>query len=68
MSSLAFFLHIYAYSNRCLSSQCYAMSRRFVIKASVGDDILDFIGWLIALATLDTLCWIMSVMVCVDII
>ena len=31
--------------------------------AIVGDDILDFSGLLIALATLGVLCWIMSVMV-----
>ena len=39
-----------------------AISRRFVIKVHVGDDILDFCGLLIALATLDALCWIMSTM------
>ena len=37
--------------------------RRFVIRARVGDDILDFSGSLIALATLGALCWIMSVTV-----
>ena len=62
MSSLAFFLmvfHISAYSIRCLSSPCFTISRRFFIRARVGDDILDFSG----LATLDALCWIMSVAV-----
>ena len=47
MSSLAFFLmvlHISAYSIRCLSSQCSTISRRFVIRAHVGDGILDFSG------------------------
>ena len=39
------------------------ISRRFVIRALVGDDTLDFCGLLIGLATLDALCWIMSVMV-----
>ena len=36
---------------------------RLVIRARVGDDILDFCGLLITLATLDALCWIMSVVV-----
>ena len=56
MSSLAFFLmvlHISAYSIRCLLSSFPAISRRFVIRALVGEDILDFFGLLIALATLD---------------
>ena len=35
----------------------------FFIRARVGDEILDFCGLLIALATLDALCWIKSVMV-----
>ena len=39
------------------------ISHRFVITACVGDDILDFCGLLIALATLDALCWIIYVMV-----
>ena len=55
MSCLAFFLmvlNIFAYSIRCLSS-FPIISRRFVIRALVGDDILDFNGLLIALATLD---------------
>ena len=55
-------LHISAYSSRCLSSPSSIISRPFVIRARVGDDILDFSGLLIALAT-DALCWIMSVMV-----
>ena len=52
MSSLAFLLmvlHISAYSIRCLSSPFPAISRRFVIRARVGDDILDFSGFLVAL-------------------
>ena len=63
MSSLAFFLivlHISAYSIRCLLSP---FLRRFVIRAPIDDDILDLCGLLIALATRDALCWIMSVMV-----
>ena len=66
MSSLAFFLmvlHISAYSIRCLSSPFPTISRRYVIRALGGDDILDFCGLLIALASLDALCWIMSVIV-----
>ena len=67
MSSLVFFLivlHISAYSIRCLLSPFPAISRRFVIRARVGDDILDFCGLLIALATFDALVgWIVSVMV-----
>ena len=65
MSFLAFFLmvmHISAYSTRCLSSPFPTISRRF-IRARVGDDVLDFSGLLIALATFDALYWIMSVMV-----
>ena len=46
-----------------LVSFIVAISRRFVIRARVGDDILDFCGLLIALATLDALCWIMYVVV-----
>ena len=59
MSCFAFFLmvlHISAYSIRCLLSPFPAISR-------IGDDILDLCGLLIALATLDAFCWIMSVMV-----
>ena len=66
MSYLAFFLmvlHISAYSIRCLLSPFPAISRCFVIRARIGDDILDLCGLVIALATLDALCWIMSVMV-----
>ena len=66
MSSLAFFLmvlHISAYSIRCLLSLNPAISRRFVVRARIGDDILDLCDLLIALATLDAPCWIMSVMV-----
>ena len=48
---------------RCLLSPFPAISRHFVIRARVGDDILDLCGLLIALAILDALCWIMSVMV-----
>ena len=66
MSSLAFFLmvlHISAYSIRCLLSPFPAIYRRFVIRARIGDDILDLCGLLIGLTTLDALCWIVSVMV-----
>ena len=56
-------LHISAYPIRCLSSPFFTTSRRFGIRARVGDDILDFSDLLIALATLDALCWIMCVMV-----
>ena len=56
-------LHIYAYPIRCLLSPLSAICHRFVTSARVGDDILDFSGLLIALATLDALCWIISVMV-----
>ena len=66
MSSLAFFLMVLqncAYYIICLLSPFPAISLRFVIKVRVGDDILDFLGLLIALSTLDALCWIMSVMV-----
>ena len=34
-----------------------------MIRAHVGNDILNFSGLLVILATLDALCWIMSVMV-----
>ena len=66
MSSLAFFLmvlHISAYSIRFLLSPFSAISRRFVIRARVGDNIVDFSGLLVALATVDALCWITSVVV-----
>ena len=65
-SSLAFFLmvlYISAYFIRCLSSPFSTISRYFVIRACVRNAILDLCGLLIALATLDALCWIMSVMV-----
>ena len=68
MSSVAFFLvvlHIFVYSIHCLSLPFSTISRRFVIRARVGDDILNLCGLLIALTTpgtLDLLCWIMSVM------
>ena len=55
-------LHISAYSMRCLSSPFPNISRRFVIRALVGDDILNFSDLLIALASLGALCWITSVM------
>ena len=61
MSSLAFFymvLHISAHSIPCLSSVFPNISRRFFIRARVGDDILDVSGLFIALATLDAFCWI----------
>ena len=63
MYSLAFFLmvlHISAYSIICLLSPFPAISRRFVIRTRVGDDILELCGLLIVLSTLDALCWIMS--------
>ena len=66
VSSLAFFLmvlHISTYSNHCLSSLLPTIFCRFIIRAYVCDDILDFSGSLIALATLDVLSWIMSMMV-----
>ena len=66
MSSLVFFLidlHISAYSIRCLLSPFPAISRRFVTRARVGDGTLDICGLLFALATIDALCWIISVMV-----
>ena len=66
MSSLVFILmvlHVSAYSIHCFSSPFSTISRCFVNRARVGDDMLDFSGLLIALATLDALCWIMSVMV-----
>ena len=56
-------LHISVYSIRCLFSPFSAISRRFVIRARVGDDTLDLCGLLIALASLNALCWIMSEMV-----
>ena len=64
-SALAFFLmvlHMSAYFDRCLLLPFSAISRRFIIRASAGNDILDLCGLLIALATLDALCWIMSEM------
>ena len=66
MSCLDFFLmvwYISAYCIRCLVSPFTASSRRFVIRAGVGDDILDFYCLVIVLATLDALCWIMAEMV-----
>ena len=66
MYSLACFLmvlHISAYSIRCLLSSFPAISRCFFIRAHVGDAILDFCGFLIALAILDAPCWIVCVMV-----
>ena len=66
MSSLAFFLmilHISAYFNSSLLSPFPTISCRFDIRAHIGDDILDFSCLLIALATLDALCWIMYMMI-----
>ena len=66
MSSLAFLLmvlNISAYSIRGLSSPFSTISRRFVIRAHVGEDILDLRGLLIVLATLGAHCWTMYVMV-----
>ena len=65
MSSVAFdliVLQISTYSIRCLLALFSATSRCSVIKARAGDDILDFCGILIVLATLDALSWIMSVL------
>ena len=65
MSSIAFFLmvlHISAYSILCSLSLFSAISRRVVIRARVGDDILDLCCLLIAFVTLDMLCWIMAEM------
>ena len=57
-------LHISMYCIiRCLLSPFSAISRRFLIRARVGDDILDLCGLLIALASLDAFCWVMSQMV-----
>ena len=66
MSSLVFVsivLHISTYSIRCLSSPFSTISRHFVIRARVGDDILAFSCLVIIFATPDALCWIMTVMV-----
>ena len=66
MSSLEFFLmvfHICVYSIRCLSSPFPIISHRIDIRARVGDDIVDFSGLLIVLATLDAVCWMTSMMV-----
>ena len=54
-------LHIFAYSNRCLTLS--NISHRFVIRARVVDNVLNFSDLLFALAALDALCWITSVMV-----
>ena len=54
MSTIAFFVMVLPFS---------IISHRFVIRACVGDDIIDFSGLLIALATFDALCGIMSVVV-----
>ena len=45
------------------SSPYFTTSRRFDIRARVGDDIVDFSGFLVVFATLDALCWIKSGMV-----
>ena len=37
--------------------------RQFIIRAHVDDNILEFSGLLIALFTLDMLCWIISLIV-----
>ena len=57
------YVHITIFLIRCLSSSFCIVSRRFFVRARVGDDILNFSGLLIALATLATLCLIISVMV-----
>ena len=41
----------------------FTISHRFVIRARVYDDNVDFSGLLIALVTIDELCWIISMMV-----
>ena len=67
MSSLALclmVLHISAYSIRCFLSPFPAIYRPFFIRARVVDDILDWCGFLIALASIDALYWIMSVSSC----
>ena len=59
MSSFAFLLiilHISACCIRCLLSPFSTFSCRFVIKTSIGDNILDFSGFSIALSTLIILC------------
>ena len=56
-------LHISAYYALYISSPFSTISRRFVIRNRVGDDIFDFSCLLIAVATFDALCWIMPVMV-----
>ena len=70
MPFLAFFLmvwHSSAYSIRCLSSPFSTISRLFDTRVRVGDGILDFSGLLIALATLDALCCIVSGMVLLNV-
>ena len=65
MSSIAVFLmvlHISGYSIIYSLSLFPAISRRFVIRARVDDNILDFCCLLIAFDMLDALCWIMAVM------
>ena len=65
MSSFAFFLmvlYISAFSI-FLSLPFPTIYRRFVVRTHVGDAIIDLSGLVIVLATLDALCWIMSVMV-----
>ena len=65
MSTSTFFLmilHISAYFFRCLSSPFHTIARPFIIRAHVGDDILDFSGLLIVLAILVALYRIMHVM------
>ena len=55
MPCLAFFcmvLQFFAYPILCLSSSFPNISRRFVIRALVRDDLLDFSGLLIALTDL----------------
>ena len=66
MVVFAFFLivlHFSAYSMRCLMSPFPAISRRLVIRARIGDNILHLCALIIVLASLDALCWIISVMV-----
>ena len=66
MSSVALFfmvLHISAYSVLCFPSPFSTVSRRFVIRAHIGDDLLHFSDVLISSASVDALCWIIYVMV-----
>ena len=56
---LAYFCVLYTLFLSPLST----IAQRFVVTARGGDDILDFSGLLVALATVGVLCWNMSVIV-----